>query len=159
MAWGREQVAWSADVWAALDTAVFDGFHRSAVALRFIPFSGQVVNAMTLPADVVDLDTMTIDESAVVALLEPGVEFGLTQPLVRTCAAAAECLAIGAARPAPVILGLTLVLLLRVPWESRSHTAWPAKLTHRDGLPHDSEPLAFCMRHSIAKLSVCAPMP
>ena len=79
MAWGREQVAWSTDVWAALDTAVHDEFHRSAVALKFIPFSGQVDNAMTVPADVVDLDTMTIDESAVVALVELGVEFGLTR--------------------------------------------------------------------------------
>src|SRR5215471_13505059 len=111
MAWGREQVAWGADVWAALDAAVHDEFHRSAVALKFIPFFGPDDNAMTVPADVVDLDTMTIDESAVVALVELGVEFGLIQPLVRTCAAAAECLAIGAARPAPVILGLTLVLL------------------------------------------------
>ena len=79
MAWGREQVAWSTDVWAALDAAVHDEFHRSAVALKFIPFSGQVDNAMTVPADVVDLDTMTIDESAVVALVELGVEFGLTR--------------------------------------------------------------------------------
>jgi hypothetical protein len=73
------QVAWSADVWAALDAAVHDEFHRSAVALKFIPFSGQVDNAMTVSADVVDLDTMTIDESAVVALVELGVEFGLTR--------------------------------------------------------------------------------
>jgi len=42
---------------------------------------------------------------------------GLYQPLVRTCAAvAAACLAVGAARPAPVILGLALVLLLSIPW-------------------------------------------
>ena len=79
MAWGREQVAWGADVWAALDAAVHDEFHRSAVALKFIPFFGPVDNAMTVPADVVDLDTMTIDESAVVALVELGVEFGLTR--------------------------------------------------------------------------------
>jgi low temperature requirement protein LtrA len=42
---------------------------------------------------------------------------GLYQPLVRTCAAVAvACLAVGAVRPAPVILGLALVLLLSIPW-------------------------------------------
>jgi low temperature requirement protein LtrA len=42
---------------------------------------------------------------------------GLYGPLVRTCAAAAvACLVLGAARPAPLILGLALVLLLAIPW-------------------------------------------
>jgi low temperature requirement protein LtrA len=42
---------------------------------------------------------------------------GLYRPLARTCAAvAAVCLGLGAARPAPLILGLALVLLLAIPW-------------------------------------------
>jgi low temperature requirement protein LtrA len=42
---------------------------------------------------------------------------GLYRPLARTCAAVAvACLGVGAARPAPVILGLALVLLLGIPW-------------------------------------------
>ena len=42
---------------------------------------------------------------------------GLYQPLARTCAAVAvACLALGAARPAPLFLGLALVLLLGIPW-------------------------------------------
>jgi hypothetical protein len=42
---------------------------------------------------------------------------GLYRPLARTCAAAAvACLGLGAARPAPLILGLALVLLLAIPW-------------------------------------------
>jgi hypothetical protein len=42
---------------------------------------------------------------------------GLYQPLARTCAAvAAACLGLGAARPAPLLLGLGLVLLLSIPW-------------------------------------------
>jgi len=42
---------------------------------------------------------------------------GLYRPLTRTCAAVAlACLALGAARPAPLILGLALVLLLGIPW-------------------------------------------
>src|SRR5262245_30091257 len=76
---GREQVDWSPDVWDALDAAVHDEFHRSAVGLKFIPFHGQVDNAMTVSSDIVDLDTMTVDESAVVGLVELGVEFGLTR--------------------------------------------------------------------------------
>jgi low temperature requirement protein LtrA len=42
---------------------------------------------------------------------------GLYRPLARTCAAAAvACLAVGAVRPAPLFLGLALVLLLSIPW-------------------------------------------
>jgi low temperature requirement protein LtrA len=41
----------------------------------------------------------------------------LYQPLARTCAAVAvACLGVGAARPAPLLLGLALVLLLGIPW-------------------------------------------
>jgi low temperature requirement protein LtrA len=42
---------------------------------------------------------------------------GLYRPLARTCAAVAiGCLAVGAARPAPLILDLALVVLLSIPW-------------------------------------------
>ena len=42
---------------------------------------------------------------------------GLYRPLARTCAAvAAACLAVGGARPAPLFLGLALVVLLSIPW-------------------------------------------
>jgi len=42
---------------------------------------------------------------------------GLYRPLARTCAAvAAACLGVGAARPAPLFLGLALVVLLAIPW-------------------------------------------
>jgi low temperature requirement protein LtrA len=42
---------------------------------------------------------------------------GLYQPLARTCAAVAvACLGVGAARPAPLFLGLALVVLLSIPW-------------------------------------------
>jgi low temperature requirement protein LtrA len=44
-------------------------------------------------------------------------ERGLYPPLARTCAAvAAACLAVGAARPPPLFLGLALVVLLSIPW-------------------------------------------
>jgi low temperature requirement protein LtrA len=42
---------------------------------------------------------------------------GLYRPLAMTCAAvAAACLGVGAARPAPLLLGLALVVLLSIPW-------------------------------------------
>jgi low temperature requirement protein LtrA len=42
---------------------------------------------------------------------------GLYQSLSRICAAmAVACLGVGAARPAPLVLGLALVLLLSIPW-------------------------------------------
>jgi low temperature requirement protein LtrA len=42
---------------------------------------------------------------------------GMYQRLARACAAVAvTCLGVGAARPAPLILGLALVLLLGIPW-------------------------------------------
>jgi low temperature requirement protein LtrA len=44
-------------------------------------------------------------------------ERGLYQPLARTCAVVAVAfLSVGAARPAPLILGLALVVLLSIPW-------------------------------------------
>ncbi|HEY6309290.1 MAG TPA: low temperature requirement protein A [Streptosporangiaceae bacterium] len=42
---------------------------------------------------------------------------GSYRTLARTCAAVAvACLGLGAARPAPLILGVVLVLLLSIPW-------------------------------------------
>src|SRR5262249_10899170 len=42
---------------------------------------------------------------------------GLYRPLARTCAVVAvACLGRGAARPAPLLLGLALVVLLSIPW-------------------------------------------
>jgi low temperature requirement protein LtrA len=47
----------------------------------------------------------------------PAGNHGLARPLARTCAAVAvACLGVAAARPAPLVLGLALVLLLSIPW-------------------------------------------
>ncbi len=46
-----------------------------------------------------------------------GRDRGLYRPLARTCAAAAAaCLVLGAVRPAPLVLGLALIILLSIPW-------------------------------------------
>jgi low temperature requirement protein LtrA len=42
---------------------------------------------------------------------------GLYRPLARTCAAVAvACVGLGAARPAPLLLGFALVILISIPW-------------------------------------------
>jgi 4-amino-4-deoxy-L-arabinose transferase-like glycosyltransferase len=42
---------------------------------------------------------------------------GLYRPLSRACAGVAvACIGIGAVRPAPLVLGLALVVLLSIPW-------------------------------------------
>jgi uncharacterized linocin/CFP29 family protein len=84
MSLGREQVEWSNAVWKALDDAVHDEFHRTAVGLKFIPFHGQVDDAMTVPSDVIALDTMTVPEAAVKSLVEFGIDFGLTRQQTAT---------------------------------------------------------------------------
>ncbi|HEX4060196.1 MAG TPA: low temperature requirement protein A [Streptosporangiaceae bacterium] len=51
------------------------------------------------------------------SLPEWDADRGLYRPLARICAAVAlACLAVGAARLAPLVLGLALVLLLSIPW-------------------------------------------
>jgi low temperature requirement protein LtrA len=57
---------------------------------------------------------------------------GLYRPLARTCAAVAvACLALGAARPPPLFLGLALVVLLSIPWA----LAVAHRLAHRADSP------------------------
>src|SRR5438270_11971503 len=79
MALGREQLAWTDSVWKALDDALHDEYHRTAVGLKFIPYRAQPDNAVNAPADVIDATTMTIDEANVTALVELGVNFGLSR--------------------------------------------------------------------------------
>ena len=44
-------------------------------------------------------------------------DHGLYQPLARICAAVATaCLVVAAARPAPLVLGLALILVFSIPW-------------------------------------------
>ncbi|MFF6990788.1 hypothetical protein [Streptomyces sp. NPDC010273] len=64
-------------------------------------------------AAVVLCATMAIATSLRVWSEEPG----LYRPLARTCVAMAVlCVGSGALRPAPLVLGLVLVLLLGIPW-------------------------------------------
>jgi uncharacterized linocin/CFP29 family protein len=79
---GRDRLNWTQDVWKKIDDAVHDEFQRTAVAAKFIPLYGPVADALTVASDIIDLDTMTVDEVAVTPLLELSVEFGLTRQQV-----------------------------------------------------------------------------
>ncbi|WP_406332549.1 low temperature requirement protein A [Streptomyces sp. NBC_00203] len=62
---------------------------------------------------------------------------GLYRPLARTCVAmAVVCAGVGAARPAPLVLGLALVLLFGVPWG----LAVAYRLSHEEGSAAEEVP-------------------
>src|ERR1700704_4851527 len=75
---GRDRLDWTPDIWKLIDGAVHDEFVRTTVASKFIPLYGPMPDALTVPSDVINADTMTIDEAAVTPLIELWVEFGLT---------------------------------------------------------------------------------
>jgi len=79
---GRELVSWSADLWSRLDQAVHDEVRRSAVATTFVPVTTDSPSAATVPADVINLQSMTVDPSAVVPIVELTISFSLTQQQV-----------------------------------------------------------------------------
>jgi uncharacterized linocin/CFP29 family protein len=76
---GREAVGWSDEVWSRLDLAVAEEIRRSGMTERLLPLRPALAGATTVPADVIELDTMTVDETQVAALVETAVPFGLTR--------------------------------------------------------------------------------
>lgn len=77
---GRERLTWSEDIWKSIDAAVHDEVLRTSVAAKFIPLPGPVApEVQTVPSDLINVDTMTVDEVAVTPIVELGVEFGLTR--------------------------------------------------------------------------------
>jgi uncharacterized linocin/CFP29 family protein len=79
---GREAVGWSPELWANIDSAVRAEIDRTGIAGKFIPVRGPMPDATTVPADVIDPESMTVAEDAVVPLVELSVEFALTQAQV-----------------------------------------------------------------------------
>ena len=75
---GRDAVAWPQDVWTRIDQAVSAEIQRTGVASKVMPLSGPMPDATTVPADVIDEDTMTVSEDAVLPIVELSVEFSLT---------------------------------------------------------------------------------
>jgi uncharacterized linocin/CFP29 family protein len=58
---------------------VAEEIRRSGMTERLLPLRPALAGATTVPADVIDLDTMTVDEAQVAALVETAVGFGLTR--------------------------------------------------------------------------------
>jgi uncharacterized linocin/CFP29 family protein len=81
---GRDRLSWSPDIWKLIDTAVHDEVLRTSIATKFLPISepAPTPETMTVPADIIDLGTMTVDESSVTAIVELGREFRLTRQQV-----------------------------------------------------------------------------
>jgi uncharacterized linocin/CFP29 family protein len=81
MSLGREQLPWSDDVWSSIDSAVNGEVQRTCVAAKIIPLHAPAPSpdVPTVPADIIDSATMTVDESAVTPIVELGVEFRLTR--------------------------------------------------------------------------------
>ena len=81
MSLGREQLPWSNDIWSSIDSAVNAEVQRTCVAAKIIPLHAPAPSpdVPTVPADIIDSATMTVDESAVTPIVELGVEFRLTR--------------------------------------------------------------------------------
>jgi uncharacterized linocin/CFP29 family protein len=78
---GRDRLTWSVDIWKLIDDAVHDEVMRTSVATKFLPLHGPspAPEVMTVPSDIINPATMTVDEVAVTPIIELGVEFGLTR--------------------------------------------------------------------------------
>jgi hypothetical protein len=77
---GRDKV-WNPDIWGNLDKAVTAEAGQVRVAQKVFPAT-TMPNAQTVPADIFDPKTMTIQEGQTKALVEVWVPFSLTQPQV-----------------------------------------------------------------------------
>jgi uncharacterized linocin/CFP29 family protein len=78
----RESVGWSADIWSSIDQAVHDEVHRSLIATTFVPVTAAASAATTVPADEIDVESMTVAPSAVLPVVELALGFSLTEQQV-----------------------------------------------------------------------------
>ena len=79
---GREALDWAPERWTRLDQAVHEEMQRTGIASRLLPVRGPLPDAATVPAEVIDTQTMTVEDAAVLPLVELSVEFGLTEQQV-----------------------------------------------------------------------------
>src|SRR5215208_4729048 len=81
MNFGREKLTWGQDLWARIDQAVSYEAERTKVAAKFLPWKGPLPEALTVPADIIELkpEVLSVDEGSVTAIIELWVEFALTQ--------------------------------------------------------------------------------
>src|SRR5919198_2350567 len=79
---GREALDWAPERWTRLDQAIHEEMQRTGIASRLLPVRGPLPDAATVPAEVIDTQTMTVEDAAVLPLVELSVEFGLTEQQV-----------------------------------------------------------------------------
>ena len=79
---GTGDIPWAPELWARLDQAVDAEVDRTGVAGRIMPLRGTSPDATTAPAEVIDRDTMSVADDAVVPLAELSVTFSLTEQQV-----------------------------------------------------------------------------
>ncbi len=78
----RDKLGWGEPIWHAIDQAVHEQELRSEVASKFIPLRGPFPDALNVPSQIVDPESMTVNEGLTTALTELWVEFGLTEQQV-----------------------------------------------------------------------------
>jgi uncharacterized linocin/CFP29 family protein len=79
---GRDKLSWGQELWDRIDQAVHAEAQRAKVAAKFLPMVGPIGEALTVAADRIDEDTMTVQEGDYIPVLEIWAEFGLTKPQV-----------------------------------------------------------------------------
>lgn len=75
---GRDKLDWTDAIWQRIDQAVHEEAVRAEVASKFLPARGPFPDALTVPADVIDTETMTVGEGVTKPLIELWVDFSLT---------------------------------------------------------------------------------
>lgn len=82
MAFGREKLSWSQEIWNRIDRAVHDECARIRVARKFLPLYGPVSDStLTVPSDTINAAAavLSVDEADTDRLIELQVEFTLTR--------------------------------------------------------------------------------
>jgi uncharacterized linocin/CFP29 family protein len=89
---GREKLPWEQHLWDRLDAAVHDEMKRILIARQFLPKVMSAPDALTVPADSVNVKTgspvdsdnglLQVNESAVTEIIEIQVGFSLTKQQV-----------------------------------------------------------------------------
>ena len=78
---GRDRLPWSQEIWNRIDQAVHAECQRTKIAAKFLPMYGPISpSERTVPADrvVLDGETLNVDETEVVPIVELVAEFKLT---------------------------------------------------------------------------------
>jgi uncharacterized linocin/CFP29 family protein len=74
----RDAVGWGQDIWDRIDQAALDEAKRSSVAAAFLPLMGPMPGVLTVPADAIEHNPLSIAEDQFRPIVELSVDFTLT---------------------------------------------------------------------------------